>query len=112
MLTLDGDFFAGLPAGINTLDFLVTDTDGSEGKAAARIAVAGATGLVSSDLWFGTATQGAAVTDPGVVSVKIRYRVQAATSGRKPMLCGVPTDIPIRLQFRVSEPAGAMSSGS
>ena len=60
MLTLDGDFFAGLPAGINTLDFLVTDTDGSEGKAAARIAVAGATGLVSSDLWFGTATAGAA----------------------------------------------------
>ena len=78
VLTLDGDFFAGLPAGINTLDFLVTDTDGSEGKAAARIAVAGATGLVSSDLWFGTATAGAAVTDPGVVSVKIRYRVQGS----------------------------------
>lgn len=74
LLSLEESFFAGLPGGIHALDFVVTDTDRSEGKATARVAVAGATGIVSADLWFGQATLGAVVTDPQAASVKIRYR--------------------------------------
>lgn len=79
LLTLDRKFFAQLPAGVNVLDFIVVDGDRSEGKATARIAVPGATGIVSSDLWFGTATLGAIVTAPQPSSVIIRYREQGST---------------------------------
>mgnify|MGYP005812684315 CR=1 FL=1 len=74
-LALDGTFFAKLTSGINTLDFVISDTDNSEGKASARIAVAGASGIEAADLWFGTARLNAAVTNPAATDVKIRYRI-------------------------------------
>lgn len=72
-LSLDGTFFAKLPAGINPLSFEMTDTDNSEGKATAKVAVAGAVGITTSDLWFGTATLSGVVTNPQTTDVKIRY---------------------------------------
>lgn len=53
----------------------MTDTDNSEGKATARVAVAGATGASSTDLWFGTANLNAIVTNPSGTDIKIRYRI-------------------------------------
>lgn len=77
-LSLDGTFFAKLAGGVNELSFLMTDTDNGEGKATARIAVAGATGASSTDLWFGTANLNAIVTNPAATNVKIRYRLAGA----------------------------------
>ena len=74
-LSLDGTFFAKLTSGVNELSFLMTDTDNSEGKATARVAVAGATGASSTDLWFGTANLNAIVTNPSGTDIKIRYRI-------------------------------------
>ena len=77
-LALDGTFFAKLGSGINTLDFVITDTDNSEGKATARVAIAGMSGIETANLWFGTATLSAAVTNPATTEVKIRYRMNGS----------------------------------
>lgn len=79
-LALDAVFFAALNAGINPIDFVITDADGGEGKATARVAIAGATGMVSSDLWFGTAHISAVVTNPAAGSVQIGYRLSGTES--------------------------------
>ncbi len=59
----------------------MTDTDNSEGKATARVAVAGATGASSTDLWFGTANLNAIVTNPSGTDIKIRYRIAGTETG-------------------------------
>lgn len=74
-LSLDGTFFSRLSPGINPIDFIITDTDRSEGKATARVAIAGATGMVAPDLWFGTAAVTAVVTNPDANSITIGYRL-------------------------------------
>lgn len=74
-LALDGTFFTAFKAGVNPIDFVITDTDGGEGKATARVAIPGTTGISSSDLWFGTAHMGAVVTNPTVGSVQVGYRL-------------------------------------
>ena len=73
-LTLDGTFFGTLESGINPLNFVITDTDGGEGKATAQLAIAGASGISSPDLWFGTGNLDAIVTNPSVTDVQIKYR--------------------------------------
>lgn len=73
-LTLDGTFFGKLESGINPLNFIITDTDGGEGKTTAQIAIAGASGISSPDLWFGTGNLDAIVTNPSVTDVQIKYR--------------------------------------
>lgn len=75
VLVLDGTFFSRLGAGINDILFTLKDTDNVEGKSTAKVAIQGATGISSSDLWFGTATLSAAVTNPAATDVKIRYRI-------------------------------------
>ena len=73
-LTLDGTFFGKLESGINPLNFIITDTDGGEGKVTAQIAIAGASGISSPDLWFGTGNLDAIVTNPSASDIQIKYR--------------------------------------
>lgn len=73
-LTLDGTFFGKLESGINPLNFIITDTDGGEGKTTAQIAIAGASGISSPDLWFGTGNLDAIVTNPSASDIQIKYR--------------------------------------
>ncbi len=73
-LTIDENFIAQLPGGINDLAFSAKDTDGTDGSAIARVAVAGAVGIAESNLWFKTGTLSAVATDPATTEVKIRYK--------------------------------------
>ena len=73
-LTLDGTFFGTLESGINPLNFVITDTDGGEGKTTAQVAIAGASGISSPDLWFGTGNLDAIVTNPSASDIQIKYR--------------------------------------
>lgn len=73
-IQLEPSFFEKMAGGIKSLDFVITDNDNSEGTATAKVAVQGACGVLTSDLWFGTAKIGAVVTNPEASSVKIRYR--------------------------------------
>ncbi len=73
-LTLDETFFGKLESGINPLNFIITDTDGGEGKTTAQIAIAGASGISSPDLWFGTGNLDAIVTNPSASDIQIKYR--------------------------------------
>ena len=78
VLTLGEAFFAKLPAGIQSIGLEAVDAGGGEGEATGRVAVAGATGFVSADLWSGTGTLGAVVTDPATTAVQIRFREAGA----------------------------------
>ena len=78
VITLTGTFLDALSGGINELDFSMVDNDNAEGKAEVKVAVPGAFGIVSSDLWLGRATLGAVVTDPQTTNVKIRYRLSSS----------------------------------
>lgn len=77
-IQFEPSFFDRIAGGIKSLDFVVTDTDNSEGSATVKVAVQGASGILGSDLWFGTAKIGAVVTNPDASSVKIRYRESGA----------------------------------
>ncbi len=75
-ITFGADFFAKFPTGIHELQLTALDVDNGEGKATARVAIAGLTPLTTSDydLWFNTGNFRAIVTNPSVSDVKIRYR--------------------------------------
>ncbi len=77
-LTLDGTFFAQLPAGIQEIALEAVDQDGGEGEATGRVALTGATGIVTADLWSGDGTLGAVVTNPATTTVQIRFREAGA----------------------------------
>lgn len=74
VLELGTAFMEKLPAGVNAIEFELSDADAVGGEATARVAVPGPMGIVSSDLWFGRGTLGATVTESEVSSVVIRYR--------------------------------------
>lgn len=75
-ITLEQSFFELLQPGILSFNFLMYDSDNTEGKATVKIAVPGVVGIVSSDLWYGKAELGAVITDPSVSTVKIKYRLE------------------------------------
>lgn len=85
VLTLTPTFFEKLDAGINALDFEITDAGSNTGKATAQIALAKPVSITSQDLWFGTADLSAVVTNPATNNVTIKYRVSGA---------GAWTDLP------------------
>lgn len=85
VLTLTPTFFKKLDAGINALDFEITDAGSNTGKATAQIALAKPVSITSQDLWFGTADLSAVVTNPATNNVTIKYRVSGA---------GAWTDLP------------------
>ncbi len=78
LLTIGEEFIAQLPPGISTLSFAAQDADGTDGKAVVRVAVTGAAGLESADLWMRTGTLSAVSTDPAATEVKIRYKEEDA----------------------------------
>lgn len=85
VLTLTPTFFEKLEAGINSLNFEITDAGSNTGKATAQIALAKPVSITSQDLWFGTADLSAVVTNPATNNVTIKYRVSGA---------GAWTDLP------------------
>lgn len=88
-IALGEAFCSQLAAGINALDFTMTDSSGVEGKATAQLAIQGIAPLEDYDLWNNTATFRAIVTDPAVTDVKIRYR---AAAGEWKEVAAVKTD--------------------
>ncbi len=75
-LSLTPDFLSQLPGGIQSLDFEISDNALVSSSATTRIAIASAPGVVTQDLWFGTADLSAVVTNPDAATVSMKYRVQ------------------------------------
>lgn len=73
-VTLEPVFFNGMYGGVYNYSFHVSDNGGGESDTEMRVAVPGASGMLSSDLWFGTANLGAVFTGDDASSIKIRYR--------------------------------------
>lgn len=73
ILALDQAFFDLMPAGIQSLAFVMRDASGVEGKASARVAVQGLM-PISYDLWQNTAQLKYIITDPSIATVSFDYR--------------------------------------
>lgn len=74
VLSLTPEFFANIGGGVRTFDFSVSDISNGEASAQAKIAVPGAADTASVDLWHGTGTIEAVVTNPSASDVRIKYR--------------------------------------
>lgn len=75
VLTLTSTFCEKLDAGINALDFEITDAGSNTGKATAQIALTKPVSITAQDLWFGTANMSAVVTNPATTEVSVKYRI-------------------------------------
>ena len=75
VLTLTSTFCEKLDAGINALDFEITDSGSNTGKATAQIALTKPVSITAQDLWFGTANMSAVVTNPATTEVSVKYRI-------------------------------------